>query len=95
MTEEKVSFPWFTEVDADTVHAYTNFISKLSEMAKNATRVTATKKAVDNEKYAFRCFLLRLGFIGADYKTDRKILLKNLTGSSAFRNGGADHEISE
>ncbi len=95
VTDEKVSFPWFTEVDADTVHAYTNFISKLSEMAKNATRVTATEKTVDNEKYAFRCFLLRLGFIGADYKTDRKILLKNLTGSSAFRNGGADHEISE
>jgi len=95
VTDEKVSFPWFAEVDADTVHAYTNFISKLSEMAKNATRVTATEKAVDNEKYAFRCFLLRLGFIGADYKTDRKILLKNLTGSSAFRNGGANHEISE
>lgn len=95
VTDEKVSFPWFAEVDADAVHAYTNFISKLSEMAKNATRVTATDKAVDNEKYAFRCFLLRLGFIGADYKTDRKILLKNLTGSSAFRNGGADHEISE
>ena len=95
VTDEKVSFPWFTEVDADTVHAYTTFISKLSEMAKNATRVTATEKVVDNEKYAFRCFLLRLGFIGADYKTDRKILLKNLTGSSAFRNGGADHEISE
>ena len=95
VTDEKVSFPWFAEVDADAVHAYTNFISKLSEMAKNATRVTATEKAVDNEKYAFRCFLLRLGFIGADYKTDRKILLKNLTGSSAFRNGGTDHEISE
>ena len=95
VTDEKVSFPWFAEVDADAVHAYTNFISKLSEMAKNATRVTATEKAVDNEKYAFRCFLLRLGFIGADYKIDRKILLKNLTGSSAFRNGGADHEISE
>ena len=95
VTDEKVSFPWFTEVDTDAVHAYTTFISKLSEMAKNATRVTATEKAVANEKYAFRCFLLRLGFIGADYKTDRKILLKNLTGSSAFRNGGADHEISE
>ena len=95
VTDEKVSFPWFTEVDADAVHAYTTFISKLSEMAKNATRVTATEKAVDNEKYAFRCFLLRLGFIGADYKTDRKILLKNLTVSSAFKNGGAEHEISE
>ena len=53
------------------------------------------EKAVDNEKYAFRCFLLRLGFIGADYKTDRKILLKNLEGSSAFKNGGADNENAE
>ena len=96
---EKVSFPWFTKIDADAAHAYTVFIAKLCEMAKNATRVTAADHEVDNEKYAFRCFLLRLGFIGADYKTDRKILLKNLTGSSAFksgaRNGGADDEISE
>ncbi len=65
----------------------THFISVLCEMAKNATRVTATEKAVDNEKYAFRCFLLRLGFIGAEYKAERKILLKNLTGSSAFKSG--------
>ena len=38
---------------------------------------------------------LRLGFIGAEYKTARKILLKNLSGSSAFKNGGTEHEISE
>jgi len=42
---------------------------------------------VENEKYAFRCFLLRLGFIGAEYKIERKILLRNLTGSSAFKSG--------
>ena len=64
-------------------------------MSRNAKRVTATEKEVDNEKYAFRCFLLRLGFIGAEYKAERKILLKNLTGSSAFRNGGASDEISK
>ena len=57
-------------------------------MARNAKRVTATEKPADNEKYAFRCFLLRLGFIGAEYKEERKILLKNLSGSSAFKNGG-------
>jgi len=56
-------------------------------MSKEQKRVTATEKEVDNEKYAFRCFLLRLGFIGEEYKTDRKILLKNLTGSSAFKSG--------
>lgn len=93
--EDRVAFPWFGEAGPDEVQAYTKFIAALCEMSRNAKRVTATEKEVDNEKYAFRCFLLRLGFIGADYKKDRKILLKNLTGSSAFKNGGADHEISE
>lgn len=96
MLEEKATFPWFSEMpDADAIKAYTHFISALCQMSKNAKRVTVTEKAVDNEKYAFRCFLLRLGFIGAEYKTERKILLKNLTGSSAFRNGGKKHEASE
>ena len=51
-------------------------------------RITAREKDTDNDKYAFRCFLLRLGFIGAEYKEERKILLRNLTGSSAFKSGG-------
>lgn len=94
--EDRVAFPWFPELpDADAVKAYTHFISALCEMSKNAKRVTVTEKAVDNEKYAFRCFLLRLGFIGNEYKVERKILLKNLSGSSAFKNGGADHTVSE
>ncbi len=97
--DEKFSFPWFKKIDADAAHAYTVFIAKLCDMAKNAKRVTAAEREVDNEKYAFRCFLLRLGFIGAKFKTDRKILLQNLSGSSAFksgqRNGGADDEIPE
>lgn len=93
--EDRVAFPWFGEVEPDEVQAYTKFIAALCEMSRNAKRVTATEKEVGNEKYAFRCFLLRLGFIGTDYKKDRKILLKNLTGSSAFKNGGTDHEVSE
>ena len=95
-----MSFPWFSEMpDADEVQAYTHLISALCEMSRNAKRVTATEKAVENEKYAFRCFLLRLGFIGAEYKAERKILLKNLSGSSAFKSGerreAVEHEISE
>ena len=93
--EDRVAFPWFSEVDTDHAAAYTKFIAALCEMSRNAKRVTTKEKEVENEKYAFRCFLLRLGFIGAEYKKDRKILLENLTGSSAFKNGGADHEISE
>ena len=87
MKEDRVAFPWFTEVEPDAAMAYTNFIAALCQMSKEAKRVTATQKAVENEKYAFRCFLLRLGFIGAEYKKDRKILLKNLSGSAAFRDG--------
>lgn len=93
--DDRVAFPWFAQVDADSSAAYTHFISALCEMSRNAKRVTATEKPVDNEKYAFRCFLLRLGFIGSEYKAERKILLKNLTGSSAFKDGGVNHEVSE
>lgn len=93
--DDRVAFPWFSQVDADSAAAYTHFISALCEMSRNAKRVTATEKPVDNEKYAFRCFLLRLGFIGSEYKMERKILLKNLTGSSAFKNGGVSHEVSK
>ena len=95
VTDRAVKFPWFAECGSDECRAYTHFISALCELAKNAKRVTAKEKATDNDKYAFRCFLLRLGFIGSEYKTERKILLRNLTGSSAFRNGGAVNEVSE
>lgn len=84
--KDAIAFPWFEELpNADEVKAYTHLIAALCEMSKNQKRITATEKEVDNEKYAFRCFLLRLGFIGAEYKEERKILLKNLTGSSAFK----------
>ena len=84
VTDGKVLFPWFTlSGDADETLAYTQLISKLVEQARTAKRVTMKEKKVENEKYAFRCFLLRLGFIGEEYKEARKILLKNLTGNGA------------
>ena len=97
---EKVSFPWFSELpDAESCRAYQKFIEALCRMSKEQKRINSSEKEVTNEKYTFRCFLLRLGFIGEEYKADRKILLKNLTGSSAFKNGAkkkAEHdEISE
>ena len=92
VSEDEVSFPWFEELPTpEEIKAYTHFISALSEMAINQKRITVKEKEVENEKYAFRCFLLRLGFIGKDYKDERKILLRNLTGSSAFK-GGAKNE---
>ncbi len=99
VTEDKVNFPWWDTMpeDFEEITAYTDFLAALCKMSKEQKRITAKEKAVDNEKYAFRCFLLRLGFIGAEYKADRKILLRNLTGSSAFKakKEAADDEISE
>ena len=95
ISEDEVSFPWFEELPTpEEIKAYTHFISALSEMAINQKRITVKEKEVENEKYAFRCFLLRLGFIGKDYKDERKILLRNLTGSSAFK-GGAKNEDNQ
>ena len=86
ITEEKINFTWFPyTADGDEIAAYTQFISRLCDMARDAKRVSSKPTETDNDKYAFRCFLLRLGFIGKEYKTARKILLRNLTGNSAFR----------
>ncbi len=93
--EDKILFPWFDEVDTETIPTYTHFISALCKMSLNQKRISSKAKEVDNEKYAFRCFLLRLGFIGMEYKSERKILLRNLSGSSAFKNGGKSDEVSE
>lgn len=88
ITDEKINFTWFLyTVDGDEIAAYTQFISRLCDMARDAKRVSSKPTETDNDKYVFRCFLLRLGFIGKEYKTARKILLRNLTGNSAFRYG--------
>lgn len=99
VTEKSVDFPWFTiEQDGDA-DAYCTFISMLCEFAKNLNRINSKPDTSDNPKYAMRCFLLRLGMIGADYKPVRKVLLRRLTGSSAFRHGkpegGVDDAVSE
>jgi hypothetical protein len=86
VTDEKISFPWFMHLPApEEISAYTHFIAHLVSLAKELKRVNATTKEAENEKYAFRCFLLRLGFIGDEYKEVRKVLLKNLAGQSAFK----------
>jgi hypothetical protein len=100
LEDDKISFSWFSEMpDQNERKAYTHFIAALCKLSKDQKRVSSTEHPADNEKYAFRCFLLRLGFIGPEYKQERKILLKNLTGNSSFRNGAkkeaTNDEISE
>ena len=55
----------------------------------NILEVVATEKPVESEKFAFRVWLLRLGFNGAEYKAQRATLLKNLSGPAAFPNQAA------
>ena len=97
--EDRVSFPWFIDPAPDHALAYTQFVAAICKMSTEQKRVTARVREVDNEKYAFRCFLLRLGFIGEEFKQSRKILLSNLDGSSAFKNvqtkEGVNDEVSE
>ena len=94
-SDEKVEFPWFmVEQDGDA-DAYCTFISMLCEFAKNQKRINNKPETTDNPKYTMRCYLLRLGMIGVEYKAVRKVLLRNLSGSSAFRKAGNSNEVSE
>ena len=95
--EDRISFPWFSIEPTNNreAEAYSQFICALVKLAKEQKRVTAKAHPVDNEKFAFRCFLLRLGFIGKEYKETRKALLKNLTGSAAFKQEVKKNDVSE
>lgn len=87
-TETTLKFPWFHfGVSGEEAAAYTRLISALCALAKEQKRVNAREKPVENEKFALRVFLIRLGFVGDEYKAARKLLLKNLSGNSAFKNG--------
>jgi hypothetical protein len=87
-TETLLKFPWFRfNATSEEVDTYSRLICALCAAAKEQKRVNAKEKPVENEKFAFRVFLMRLGFMGDEYKTARKILLKNLSGNSAFKNG--------
>lgn len=88
LTEDTIRFPWFNRIpEPEVISAATHLLGQMLAAAKSQKRVTAKKKETDNEKYAFRCFLLRLGFIGNEYKETRRTLLQNLTGNAAFRTG--------
>lgn len=78
----------FDEKNFDLILSAGVFFIKLSELAEQLKYVSIKEKTVENEKYAFRCFLLRLGFIGNEYKESRKLLLENLTGNTAFKSKG-------
>lgn len=91
VTDEKVSLDWFKELDLKESEAYQLFLNHLVDYAKKRTRVITQPREYENPRYAFRCFLLQLGFIGPEYKEARKILLSKLHGSCAFRKEATNH----
>lgn len=84
----KLIFPWWDALPSpEETDAYIAFLAALCKLAKDAKRVNASERETESEKYAFRCFLVRLGFVGPECKAQRKELLKRLSGSAAFPNG--------
>ena len=86
ITDEKVSFTGFpTAPDYDHLTAFGHLAILMNQQAISQKRIQAKDVNDENEKYAFRTWLLRLGMNGTDFKETRKILMKNLTGHAAFR----------
>lgn len=95
VTDDKVCFPWFTVEQYDDATSYSNFIYMLCEFAKNQKRINNKPETTDNPKYTMRCYLIRLGMVGTEYKAVRKVILRNLEGSAAFRKVVNDDAVSE
>lgn len=70
---------------AGEIKAYIQFCLAVSHQALIQKKASARKTVTDNEKYAFRCWMLRLGLNGDEFKTCRLHFLKNLEGNSAWR----------
>ena len=78
-----------TSMDWTVLEAFIRICLAINELAKNLKTASTKPQQNDNPRYAFRCWLLRLGFIGNDSKLIRKFLLTNFAGDGAWRNKAA------
>ena len=74
---------------AGQLKSYIQLCLALSQMAKEVKYASAKPQQNENPKYAMRTWLLRMGFIGEEFKTARDLLTRRLSGDTAFRNGRA------
>ena len=72
---------------AGQLKSYIQLCLALSQMAKTVKSASSKPQQNENPKYAMRTWLLRLGFIGDEFKTAREVLTRRLSGDTAFRNG--------
>ena len=92
VSEEAVSFPWFGELTPEDLKAFSQFIEKLCKFAIASKRITSKERRTDNERFAMRTWLIRLGCIGDEYRDLRKKLLAPLSGDAAWRFGRPEKE---
>ena len=86
--KDEIWFDWFDSViQNEKLGLYISLFKALYQMAEKAVRVNIKDKPVDNEKFAMRTFLNRIGLSGIEYKPLRKELMRNLSGDGAFRYG--------
>lgn len=83
-----MTFP-FDETQPERWTTYANLLNRIYDAAMKATRVFPERVEPDdqNEKYLAHVWLQRLGYHGADFKAERKILLGHLKGYCAFGSG--------
>ena len=74
---------------AGQLKSYIQLCLALSQMAKEVRSASPKPQQTENPKYAMRTWLLRLGFIGDEFKTARELLTRRLDGDAAFRSGRA------
>ena len=74
-------------IHAGQLKSYIQLCLALSQMAKSVRTASAKPQQRENPKYAMRTWLLRLGFIGDEFKTARELFTNRLEGDAAFRNG--------
>lgn len=86
MADKTISFSFSNaSLDFDEVVAFITLCQQLNEQGKKQKFSSIKRKESLNESYSFRCYLLKLGFIGEKYKTARKILLNKLDGDAVYR----------
>ena len=84
--DEKITFDGFgIALDPEHLQTFMKLAAAMNKMAITQKRVQAKSVDDSNEKYALRIWLIRLGLNGDEYKEDRKRLMVNLTGHTAFR----------
>lgn len=84
--EDQLTFPWLPGTAcAEMIDATAHLLTALIKLSKKLKRVTVTQRDTDNPRYTFRCLLLRLGFIGDEYKQVRKHLMQGIPGNASQR----------